>query len=161
MAFLTAVPCRLPMVSGNDRKRYDYFLSGGSPSQALGRYGDAFELLSMPRKINPRAAEVYFYRWNLYQADKARLLAQLLAHAITFSFIQSYLSRADGAILCCQPAVRQGYRSFMKASSLRITTIPMRSICCCAFISSRKNIPQMLKTLEPLGDRGREREVHA
>lgn len=51
MAFLTALPVQAADgLTGNDRKRYDYFFQEAARLQALGRYGDAFELLSMPAR---------------------------------------------------------------------------------------------------------------
>ena len=73
-------------LSDNERKRYDYFFEEAARLQALGRYGDAFELFEHARKINPRAAEVYFYESMYYQQMKQDSLAQdCLARAITLA----------------------------------------------------------------------------
>ena len=87
MAFLTAMPVQAADgLTGNDRKRYDYFFQEAARLQALGRYGDAFELFEHARKINPRAAEVYFYQSMYYQQMKQDSLAQdCLARAITLA----------------------------------------------------------------------------
>lgn len=87
MAFLTAVPVQAADgLTGNDRKRYDYFFQEAARLQALGRYGDAFELFEHARKINSRAAEVYFYQSMYYQQMKQDSLAQdCLARAITLA----------------------------------------------------------------------------
>ena len=87
MAFLTALPVQAADgLTGNDRKRYDYFFQEAARLQALGRYGDAFELFEHARKINPRAAEVYFYQSMYYQQMKQDSLAQdCLARAISLA----------------------------------------------------------------------------
>ena len=81
IAFLTAVPVQAADgLTGNDRKRYDYFFQEAARLQALGRYGDAFELFEHARKINPRAAEVYFYQSMYYQQMKQDSLEIGRAH---------------------------------------------------------------------------------
>lgn len=60
----------------NDRKRYDYFFEEAARLQSNGRYGEAFSLLEHARKINPDAAEVYYYLSMYYAQMKQDSLAQ-------------------------------------------------------------------------------------
>lgn len=53
---------KTPMLSKNDRKRYDYFFLEGVRQQVAGNYDAAFDLLNHARQINPDAAEVYYYQ---------------------------------------------------------------------------------------------------
>ena len=50
-----------PQLPANDRKRFDYFFLEAIRQQNAGNLSAAFELLEHARRINPQAAEVYFY----------------------------------------------------------------------------------------------------
>lgn len=59
-------PVQKPVVqedhlSPNDRQRYNYFFLEGARQQAAGNYSAAFDLFEHARKIDPKAAETYFY----------------------------------------------------------------------------------------------------
>ena len=56
-----------------DDKKYDYFFMEAARQQAAGKYSEAFSLLDHARKINPNAAEVYYYMALYYSQMKKRL----------------------------------------------------------------------------------------
>ena len=91
LLWLVTYMSSLPMLASddlsmNDSKRYSYFFQEAARLQALGRYGDAFELFEHARKINPRSAEVYFYQSIYYMQMKQDSLAQdYLARAISLA----------------------------------------------------------------------------
>lgn len=53
-------------LSPNDQKRYDYFFLEAARQQAAGNYAEAFDLFEHARKINPKAAEVYYNQASYY-----------------------------------------------------------------------------------------------
>ncbi len=59
----------------NDRKRFDYFFLEAARQQAAGKYAEAFDLLDHAAKINPKAAEVYYYQSMYYSQIKKDSLA--------------------------------------------------------------------------------------
>ncbi len=76
-AYCCAVPSLADdKLTANDRKRYDYFFEEAARLQSNGRYGEAFSLLEHARKINPNAAEVYYYLSMYYSQMKQDSLAQ-------------------------------------------------------------------------------------
>ncbi len=62
-------------LSPNDRKRYNYFFLEGARQQAAGNYSAAFDLFEHARKIDPKAAETYFYESLFYSQLKQDSLA--------------------------------------------------------------------------------------
>lgn len=59
----------------NDRKRFDYFFLEAARQQAVGNYADALALYNHARKINPNAAETYYYLSLYYSQMKQDPLA--------------------------------------------------------------------------------------
>lgn len=73
-------PVQKPVVqedhlSPNDRQRYNYFFLEGARQQAAGNYSAAFDLFEHARKIDPKAAETYFYESLFYSRLKQDSLA--------------------------------------------------------------------------------------
>lgn len=73
-------PVQKPVVqedhlSPNDRQRYNYFFLEGAHQQAAGNYSAAFDLFEHARKIDPKAAETYFYESLFYSQLKQDSLA--------------------------------------------------------------------------------------
>lgn len=62
-------------LSPNDRQRYNYFFLEGARQQAAGNYSAAFDLFEHARKIDPKAAETYFYESLFYSQLKQDSLA--------------------------------------------------------------------------------------
>lgn len=62
-------------IDRNAKKRYDYFFLEAARQQAAGHYSEAFSLLEHCRKINPNAAEVYYYQAMYYTQMKQDSLA--------------------------------------------------------------------------------------
>lgn len=62
-------------LSQNDRKRFDYFFLEAARQQAVGNYADALALYNHTRKINPNAAETYYYLSLYYSQMKQDSLA--------------------------------------------------------------------------------------
>lgn len=63
------------IISPNDRQRYNYFFLEGARQQAAGNYSAAFDLFEHARKIDPKAAETYFYESLFYSQLKQDSLA--------------------------------------------------------------------------------------
>lgn len=59
----------------NDRKRFDYFFLEAVRQQNAGNLSAAFELLEHARRINPDAAEVYYYESMYYSQMKQDSIA--------------------------------------------------------------------------------------
>ena len=64
-----------PQLPANDRKRFDYFFLEAIRQQNAGNLSAAFELLEHARRINPQAAEVYFYESMYYSKMKQDSIA--------------------------------------------------------------------------------------
>lgn len=62
-------------LSHNDRKRFDYFFLEAACQQAAGNYADAFALYDHARRIDPNAAETYYYLSLYYSQMKQDSLA--------------------------------------------------------------------------------------
>lgn len=62
-------------LSPNDRKRFEYFFTEAARQHAAGNLTAAFDLFEHARKIDPRAAEVYFYQSLYYTQLKEDSLA--------------------------------------------------------------------------------------
>ncbi len=62
-------------LSPNDRQSYNYFFLEGARQQAAGNYSAAFDLFEHARKIDPKAAETYFYESLFYSQLKQDSLA--------------------------------------------------------------------------------------
>ena len=62
-------------LSPNERQRYNYFFLEGARQQAAGNYSAAFDLFEHARKIDPKAAETYFYESLFYSQLKQDSLA--------------------------------------------------------------------------------------
>ncbi len=58
-----------------DDKKYDYFFLEAARQQSAGKYSEAFSLLEHARKLNPNAAEVYYYLSLYYSQMKKDSLA--------------------------------------------------------------------------------------
>lgn len=62
-------------LSPTDRQRYNYFFLEGARQQAACNYSAAFDLFEHARKIDPKAAETYFYESLFYSQLKQDSLA--------------------------------------------------------------------------------------
>ena len=73
-------------LSPNDRKRFEYFFTEAARQHAAGNLAAAFDLFEHARKIDPRAAEVYFYQSLYYtQLKKDSLALECMNKAIALN----------------------------------------------------------------------------
>ena len=73
-------------LSPNDRKRFEYFFTEAARQHAAGNLTAAFDLFEHARKIDPRAAEVYFYQSLYYtQLKKDSLALECMNKAIALN----------------------------------------------------------------------------
>lgn len=70
----------LGKLSPNDQKRYDYFFLGAIRQQVAGHYDAAFDLLEHARRINPDAAETYYFQALYY--------SQLQNDSLSLAYLQ-------------------------------------------------------------------------
>lgn len=69
-----------------DDKKYSYFFIEAARQQAAGKYSEAFSLLEHAKKINPKAAEVYYYMALYYtQMKKDSLALEYLQKAMALN----------------------------------------------------------------------------
>ena len=134
----------------NDQKRYDYFFLEAARMHAAGKYAEAFDLFEHARKINPQAAETYFYESLYYaQLKKDSLALAYMQRAISLNpdnptyaehLAQYYIGNKqyDEAIDAYEELYAKNHSN---TDALRILA---------QLYQQKKNYPMMLKTISRL-----------
>ena len=133
-----------------DDKKYDYFFMEAARQQAAGKYSEAFSLLDHARKINPNAAEVYYYMALYYsQMKKDSLALEYLQKAVSLNpDNQTYPERIAQYYIGNQQYDKaiDAYESIY--SHNHDNTDALRILL--QLYQQQKNYPMMLKTLSRL-----------
>lgn len=133
-----------------DDKKYDYFFLEAARQQSAGKYPEAFSLLEHARKLNPNAAEVYYYLSLYYsQMKKDSLALECLEKAVGLNpDNQTYSERIAQYFIANQQYDKgiEAYESIYTHN--HENTDALRILM--QLYQQQKNYPMMLQTLERL-----------
>lgn len=133
-----------------DDKKYDYFFLEAARQQSAGKYPEAFSLLEHARKLNPNAAEVYYYLSLYYsQMKKDSLALECLEKAVGLNpDNQTYSERIAQYFIANQQYDKgiEAYESIYAHN--HENTDALRILM--QLYQQQKNYPMMLQTLERL-----------
>lgn len=133
-----------------DDKKYDYFFLEAARQQSAGKYPEAFSLLEHARKLNPNAAEVYYYLSLYYsQMKKDSLALECLEKAVGLNpDNQTYSERIAQYFIANQQYDKgiEAYESIYAHN--HENTDALRILM--QLYQQQKNYPMMLHTLERL-----------
>ncbi len=133
-----------------DDKKYDYFFLEAARQQAAGNYSEAFSLLEHARRLNPNAAEVYYYLSLYYsQLKKDSLAVTYLQKAAELNpDNQTYPERIAQYFIANQQYDKgiEAYESIYAHN--HENTDALRILM--QLYQQQKNYPMMLKTLDRL-----------